>query len=211
MALILQIAATEATTAATTADEKFFTEDAGAAAGALKTGTEVPAGAHAKKPFPPLDPHTFAPQLIWLALTFGTLYFLLSRVILPRIGGVIGERKAVRQRDLDEAERLKSETDKALKDYEKSLADAKGRAGTIAQTTRDKLKAEVDAERARVDKLIADTSAAAESRITTAKNNALAQVSGIAGETAEAIVAQLIGHKISRDEALAAVNAVRGA
>ncbi len=164
-----------------------------------------------KKPFPPLDPKTFAPQLIWLAITFALLYVLLSRVVLPRIGGVIAERKATRQRDLAEAERLKNETDKALKDYEKALAEAKGRANDIAKTTRDKLKAEVDNERMRVDKVIADKTADAESRIATAKASALSQVGSIAGETAEAIVAELIGAKVTREEALAAANAARRA
>ena len=137
---------------AETATTKTETETGHGSTGELTAGTAVPADAHAKKAFPPLDPSTFAPQLIWLALTFGTLYFLLSKIVLPRIGGVIDERKRVRQSDLDEAERLKNETDKALKDYEKSLSEAKSRASGIAQSTRDKLKAEVDGERARVDR-----------------------------------------------------------
>lgn len=189
-------------------DEKFFEPTE---AGATTAGTLVPAEEHAQKPFPPLDPKTFAPQLIWLAITFALLYVLLSRVVLPRIGGVIAERKATRQRDLAEAERLKNETDKALKDYEKALAEAKGRANDIAKTTRDKLKAEVDNERMRVDKVIADKTADAESRIATAKASALSQVGSIAGETAEAIVAELIGAKVTREEALAAANAARRA
>jgi len=53
--------------------------------GAQKAGTAVPEGAGHAKVFPPLDPGTFAPQLIWLALTFGLLYLALKRVVLPSL------------------------------------------------------------------------------------------------------------------------------
>ena len=58
--------------------------------------------------FPPLDAGTFAPQLIWLALTFGLLYLLLKRFYLPRVGEVIEERRERIQRDLAQAEKLKT-------------------------------------------------------------------------------------------------------
>lgn len=180
--------------------------------GTTTSGTEVPAeghgGGHAKI-FPPLDPTTFAPQLIWLALTFGALYLVLSRVVLPRIGGMLEARRNHIQRDLAEAERLKAETDKALKDYEQALAEAKGKAQGIAQATRDKLKAEVEARRAEIDKTLAERTASADARIAAAKFSALGKVNEIATDTAEAILADLIGLKVSRDEAAAAVGAVR--
>ena len=67
---------------------------------------------------PQLNPADFAPQLIWLAITFAVLYFILARVALPRIGEVIEERRDRVQRDLDSAERFKKETDAALAAYE---------------------------------------------------------------------------------------------
>ena len=53
----------------------------------------------------------------------------MSKIALPRIGSVIEERKQRIQRDLDEAERLKTETDQALKEYETALAEARTGAG----------------------------------------------------------------------------------
>src|SRR5258705_2117824 len=106
--------------------------------GAQKAGTAVPEGAGHAKVFPPLDPGTFAPQLIWLALTFGLLYVLLKRVALPRIGEVIEERGDRVRRDLEQAEKLKGDTEQALAGYEQALGEARAKAGAIAKGVRDK-------------------------------------------------------------------------
>lgn len=197
--------ATTTTTATTAATSQPVTETLGQAGEAAGRAAQ---GGHGG--LPQLNPDTFAPQLVWLALTFGLLYCLMSWVVIPRIGGVIAERKQRIASDLAEAERLKSETKKAIEDYEQAIAQARGSAHRIAQETRDKLKSEVDGERMRVEKELNDRSVAAEARIAKAKTNALAQVGGIAGETAEAIIAQLIGVKLSRNEAMAAVEALKG-
>jgi F-type H+-transporting ATPase subunit b len=167
-----------------------------------------PEGEHGKKPFPPLDPTTFSSQLIWFAIAFGALYLIMSRVALPRIGSVIEARQDRIRRDLDEAERLKGETEKALRAYEQAVAEARGNAGQIAQATREQLKSEVDAERQRVDKEIADRVAKAEARIKSATAAAMGNVSSIASETAESIVDALVGLKVGRDEIAEAVRSV---
>jgi F-type H+-transporting ATPase subunit b len=150
--------------------------------------------------FPPLDPGTFAPQLIWLALTFGLLYLMLKRVVLPRVGEVIEERGDRVKRDLAQAEKLKGDTEKALANYEQALGDARSKAGAIAKTMRDKLTAEVDGERAKVEALITAKLAEAESRIAETKSKALASVGDIASEVAGDIVARLIGAEPTKDE-----------
>ena len=121
---------------------------------------------------PQLDPQVFAPQIIWLALTFGALLFIMSRIALPRIGEVIEERRSRIQRDLDEAERLKLETEKALATYEQALADARGKALRIAAEKRDGLNAEVAAKRTQVEGQISAKLAEAEARIQATKSNA---------------------------------------
>ncbi len=163
------------------------------------TGTQVPP-AHEKANFPPFDPSTFSAQLIWLALTFGFLYYLLSKIALPRIGEVLEERRDRIQRDLQDAERLKVETEKALKAYETSLGEARGRAQGIAKETRDRLAAEVDKERHRVEAEATAKVADAEKRIADTKARALAQVHEIASDTAGAVVSSLIGVEASREE-----------
>lgn len=165
----------------------------------VNTGTEAHGGAPAGT-FPPFNADTFAPQLVWLALTFGVLYLVLSRKALPRIADVLEERANRIKRDLDAAERLKGETDKALSSYEQALADAKSNASALAKDTRAKLSADVDREKAAVDVQMNAKIADAETRIAATKTKALASVNEIASSTAAAIVSRLIGHDASADE-----------
>ena len=159
---------------------------------------------------PQLNAHDFAPQLVWLAITFTALYFIMSRVALPRVGEVIEERSDRIQRDLDTAERLQTETEEALTAYEKALADARADANTIAGKTRDKLSAEVDAERHRVEDDLAKKLAEAEAHIAATKSKALESVSEIAGDTAVVIVKKLIGTDVSAADAQKALQQAQG-
>lgn len=159
---------------------------------------------------PQLNPHDFAPQLFWLALTFGVLWWLMAKVALPKVGGVIEERAQRIQRDLDEAARLKTETEKALADYEASLASARARASGIAKDIRDKLTGETDAERAKIDKQVSSRVADAERRINDMKTRAMKEVGQAAADTAEAIIAELQGKPAGKDEIAGAVKAVMG-
>lgn len=167
---------------------------------ATTTGTAAPADTHGKGGFPPFNPDTFSSQLIWLAIAFGGLYLLLKRVALPRVGEVIDERRDRIVRDLDAADRLKGETDKALSGYEQALADAKDKAGAIAKDAQAKLSADIDREKAGVETQIAAKLADAETRIASMKSRALTQVNEIAADTAAAVVAQLGGGQVSADE-----------
>ena len=175
----------------------------------LTTGLYLPTAGEAKGAFPPFDPSSFVPQLVWLALTFGLLYYLMSRIALPRIGEVVEARRDRIQRDLDEAGRMKTETDAALKAYEEALAGARGKAQGIAKETRDRLAAEMERERARVDVEIAAKVADTEKRIGETKVRALASVNEIAAETAGAIVGKLLGQDVGINEIKSAVAAVR--
>lgn len=173
---------------------------------AVQTTAEVSHGNGAHEAaFPPLDPTTWAPQLVWLALTFVVLYLVMSRVALPRIGTVIEERRDRIATDLDQAEQLKKQTEDAIAAYEQALAEARAKAHTIAQETRDKLNAEVESERAEVEATLSKTMADAEARIQASKDSALSHVNEVAGETTEAIVKQLIGGKVTKAELDAAI------
>jgi F-type H+-transporting ATPase subunit b len=168
------------------------------------------AAAEQKGGLPQLHAPDFPPQLIWLAVSFAVLYFIMARVALPRIGEVIEERRDRVQRDLDEAERLKVETEKALAAYEQALAAARGKATAIAREARDRLAGEVEQERARVEAQVAAKLAEAEKRIADTKSRAVAQVNEITTDIAGAIVAKLIGSQVSADEVRHALQPMPG-
>jgi F-type H+-transporting ATPase subunit b len=158
---------------------------------ATSAHTEVPGGA--KPQFPPFNKETFASQLVWLAVFFVALYLLMSRVALPRIGGIMAARRDRIAEDLGAANRLKEQSDAALAAYEKSLADARGRAQTLAAETRERLNAEAEQARKRLEGELNTKLAEAERTIAATKTAAMANVRGIAVDTAGAIVQRLIG------------------
>ncbi len=155
--------------------------------------------------FTPFNSETFAPQLVWLVLTFTVLYVLMSRLVLPRIGEIIDERRERIQRDLDTAERLKADTDKAIANYEKAFADARGNAGSIARETREKLDAKVAQRQAAADADNAANIAAAEKSIQETRSKALANVDNIATDVAGAVIKQLIDTDVSASDIRAAL------
>lgn len=162
---------------------------------------------HASDVFPPFDPATFGNQLLWLALTFAFLYFLMSRVALPRIGGILESRRTRIEGDLKEAERLRVETERAVASYEEALAQARANAHAIAEETRQGIRSDIEGKRTKVEADLAKKVSDAEAAIAKTKQGALANVDDIAAETAAALVSQLAG-KVSTDEARAAVAAV---
>ena len=154
---------------------------------------------------PQLIVEDFAPQLIWLAITFIALYIIMARIALPRIANVLEERGDRIASDLDRAEQLKAETEKAIADYEKTLAEAKAKAHEIAQKNRDKINAEIERERSEAEKKIGQKAVEAEERIRAAKQVAMEQVSSIASEVAGQIVPHLTGNKAGSEAVSKAV------
>lgn len=159
----------------------------------LLATTQAPGGA--KPQFPPFNPETFASQIVWFVITFVLLYVLMSRVALPRVGAIVQARSGKIADDLASAQKLKDETDAAVSGYEKTLADARSNAQTIAGQTRDKLMAEADGRRKTLEAKLNERLHEAEKTIVQTKTAAMANVRGIATDTASAIVERLIGAK----------------
>jgi F-type H+-transporting ATPase subunit b len=158
---------------------------------------------------PQLNPLDWAPQLIWLVITFGVLYLLMKWVALPKIGSVIEMRQGRIAGDLEAADKLRRETQEAIAAYEQALAEAKARAHGIVQEARNKLKDEVAAERTALERDLSAKSAEAEAQIHQAKVSALKEVNAVASETATEIVRRLIGIAPTKPEVSAAVAAAR--
>ncbi len=142
---------------------------------------------------PQLQIGDFAPQIVWLAITFIGLYLFLAKVALPKVGSVLDERAARIAADLAEAQRLKTETEQAIAAYEQALAEARAKAKAIIQQNQAELAKTLDAERTKVEQMLAAKTAAAEAEIEKLKASSLGDIERIAAETAEAIVQQILG------------------
>lgn len=159
---------------------------------------------HGSGVFPPFDPATFPSQLLWLTITFALLYLLMSKVALPRIGGILENRKALIDADLAAADASRQKTDAAIAAYEAALAEAKSKAQGIANTSRETIQADLAAKRSAVEADLTSKVTAAEARISATKTEALTHVDEIAADTAQTVVTQLIGD-IPTDSIRAAV------
>ena len=155
--------------------------------------------------FPPFQKETFASQFVWLVLVFVALYLLMSRVALPRIGSILEERRQRIEADLAAAQRLKDESDAAIAAYEKALADARGRAQTLANEMRAKQAAAAEARRKEVDSKLNARIAEAEKIIAQTQAAAMTNVRSIATEAAAAIVERLTGAAPTSQDVAAAV------
>lgn len=160
------------------------------------------------KVFPPFDSTTFASQLLWFAITFALLYYLMAKVALPRIAGILEDRRDRIASDLDLAESLKQDSEAAIADYEKALGEARARAGALADGARDGAKQAATAKRAVIDSSLGEKFEAAERRIGEIKSKALADVGEIAAETTEALVKSLVDVDLGDSEVAEAVSSV---
>ncbi len=156
---------------------------------------------------PQLIPADFMPQLIWLAITFGALYFIIARFAVPKIGSAIEQRHGRIATDLAEAARLKDDTEKAIASYEAALAEARSNAHAIISENRTQMNDMLARESSAFQADLSKKLASAEAQINKTRDAAMSQVSGIAGETAEAIVSELLGSKPAKSAVSKAVSA----
>jgi len=158
------------------------TTDAGqAVAGAAKAG------------MPQLDFSTFSNQIFWLVITLVVIYFVLSRIALPLIGGALADRAGTITNDLAEAEDLKSQALAAEQAYEKALADARAEAQNINVAMRAEIQGQLDAELAKADAQISARTEEAAAALVEIRKSAKANVKTVAKATAKEIVAAMGG------------------
>ena len=170
-----------------------------------QTGTEAPGGA--KAPFPPFNPDTFASQVLWLAIAFAALYFLLARLVLPGVAEIFTARRGRIDGDLQAARTLKEQSEAAIAAYEKELADARARAQAIAKTTRDEFAAASDKKKSELEAALAKKLSEAEAQIRKTRDAAMSNVRGIAVDAAGTIVETLLGKAPARQSVERAVDA----
>jgi len=154
---------------------------------------------------PQLNFQDYAPQLIWLAISFTILYLLMAKLALPKIGWALARRQQKLEGDLARAEKLKGEAEAMLAAYQKAIADARAQAQAELQKTSAEL-AKAAAERETALGLeLARRAAEAERRIAGAKAAALADTRGMAADLAQSLVRKVSGIELPRTSAEAAV------
>lgn len=160
---------------------------------AIAADPVVPGAEAGEGGLPQLNSATYVGQVFWLLITFGLLYAFMSRVFLPRLGGVIEERRNRIADDYDQAADFKRQAEEAQATYEKSLADAKARAASIAAETRAAVDADIAEMEAENEAKLEAEIAEAEKRIAATAETARGAVVEAARETTRELVAALIG------------------
>ncbi len=155
---------------------------------------------------PQQDLSTFPGQIFWLLVTFGIMYLIMSRVFLPKLSGMIEERRDRIADDYDQAAELKRQAEEAEVAYNQSLADAKAKASSIAAETRADLDKEIATMSAKNDEQLASQVASAETRINDMKNAAAAKVQEAAVDTTRALVEALIDEMPTAEATKAAIS-----
>lgn len=160
--------------------------------------------------FPPFDSSTFGGQLFWLAITFGTLYLLMSRIALPRIASILNERQGTIESALSAAADAQKAAETEATALEQALAKAKSNAQAIAIEARSKSAKEIDAKRHAVESELTAKMVAAEASITETKAKAMANVEDIAKDAVSAMIEQLTGKAPTAAAIAKAVGSARG-
>ena len=156
---------------------------------------------------PQLNFDTYPSQIFWLLVSLAVLYYLMSRIALPRIASVLEERADAIAGDLDRAEELKRRAEEAEQAYRQALAEARSKAQAIAAETRAGIQKEIDEAIARADAEISARTAESEKRIAEIRERAIPDVAQVAEEAAVAVVDRIMPGVAEEDAVRSAVQA----
>ena len=171
---------------------------------ATQEGTAAPAPDGGAGGLPQFDLAMWPGQMAWLLIFFVIVLVVMSRVIVPRIGGAIDDREGKIEGDVAEARRLKDEADAQAAQAKADMAQTRAQAMKVAQDARSKAQAELAARLAAEEAKLAEAGAAAEARIAAARAAAMGNVGSIATDAAKAIVDKLTGKAATAAELVSA-------
>jgi F-type H+-transporting ATPase subunit b len=206
--ILVQESSTTTTESTAGAEATAGTDAAGATA--AETAAADHGGEHEKGGMPQLNPADFSPQLIWLAISFILLLVLMWKVALPRVSSVVEDREKRIQADLEKADRVKADADKAKAAYEKTLADARAKAQAELAAATQAIQADTGKRDAAFMSQLTQRTKTAEDAIGAAKNKAMGDVRSVAAEVAAAVIGKVAGAEASAAEISGAVDAVAG-
>ncbi|MEQ8587868.1 MAG: F0F1 ATP synthase subunit B' [Thalassobaculaceae bacterium] len=156
---------------------------------------------------PQLDVSTYPTQIFWLFVSFALLYFVMSKVAIPRIADVLEERQERIEDDIETADRLRAEAEAVKAEYEKAVADARSEAHDRVRKVMDEIADSHAKAEAEAAKKTAETTKAAEARIAEQRTEALESLKSVASEAAAEATAKLTGLKVTDAKVGKAVDA----
>ena len=155
---------------------------------------------------PQLNPEFWAAQIFWLILIFSSLYLIIWKIFLPRITYSIENRKSRVVNDLDEAEKLKENAEKKLKEYNEIIENSKKEAKKIIEDNKKKLDRNIEDKKQKFDSEIEKELAEVEKEIKDLKKSSLSNINKIAVETSTDIITQIIDINVNKSNVSAIVN-----
>ena len=155
---------------------------------------------------PQLNPEFWVSQIFWLTLTFGILYIVLSKLILPKISANLELRKSQIQENIEAAEKQREDSESKLKEYEEIILKSKSNAKNIFKETREKALKDIDSKKEILEKQIDEEIKKAEEEINILKKSAPEKINKIAIETSSEILKNLIGAEINNSSISAIVD-----
>jgi F-type H+-transporting ATPase subunit b len=155
---------------------------------------------------PQLNPEFWISQIFWLTLTFGTLYIILSKLILPKISANLELRKSQIQENIEAADKQRKTSENKLKEYEDIILKSKFEAKNIFKEAREKAIKDINSKREILDKQIGKEVTQAEEEIKILKNSAPEKIKKISIETSSELVKKLIGAEVNNSSISAIVD-----
>lgn len=188
--------------------------DGHTAADLATTGHAVPAGttevaAHGGESggLPQFRFEYWGGQIVWLFLIFAVLYTLLAKVFVPRLRGIKDARQATISEAVNQARSVQAEAEAQAQAAQAEIDEARSRSRSVAAEAKAKAAAELATSQKAEDDRLQVQMDDAEARIRSLRDQAMTNVRGIAGETAQAIVEKLTGQKVTAAEIGAALTA----
>ena len=154
---------------------------------------------------PQLNTEFWASQIFWLTIIFGSLYILLSKLILPKISNNLEIRKSQIAENIEAAEKQRNESDQKLKDYEKIINNAKIEAKNIFNQAREKILRDINNKKKGLEKKIDEEIDKAEKEILDFKKKSPEKINKIAIETSADLIKQIIGAEVNNSNISAIV------
>ena len=155
---------------------------------------------------PQLNPEFWISQIFWLTITFGILYVVLSKLILPKISANLEIRKSQILDNIEAAEKHRKDSELKILEYEKIVQKSKNEAKNYFKQVREKLLKDINLKKDALDKELNKEIQTAENEILELRVRAPEKINKIAVETSADLLKQLIGTEINNSSISAIVD-----